>query len=63
MADKEWKAILEDWRKVPARERHQSAESSRVRSHNKGKAGGKEGGQTVRSPAEDDCKESSTAQE
>ena len=63
MAHKEWQAVIEDWRKVPARRRYQSVESSGVRSHNTGKAGGKEGRQTVRSPAEDDCEESSTAQE
>ncbi len=48
MAHKEWQAILEDWRKVPARKGNQGTESSRVRSNDQGKAGRKEEWQAVR---------------
>ena len=48
MAHKEWQAILEDWRKVPARKGDQVAESSRVRSDDQGKAGREEKWQAVR---------------
>ena len=48
MAHKEWQAIVEDWRKVPARKRDQISESSGVRSNNEGQAGRKESWQAVR---------------
>ncbi len=48
MAHKEWQAVVEDWRKVPARKGDQVAESSRVRSNDQGKAGRKEEWQAVR---------------
>ena len=48
MAHKEWQAIVEDWRKVPARRRYQSFKSSRVRSDNEGEEGGEEEWQAVR---------------
>jgi hypothetical protein len=48
MANKVRKAIVEDWRKVPARKRDQVTQSSRVRSHNEGKAGRKESWQAIR---------------
>jgi len=48
MAHKEWQAIVEDWRKVPARKRYQSSKPSRVRSHDEGKAGREEEWQAVR---------------
>ena len=48
MAHKEWQAIVEDWRKVPARRRYQVAQPSRVRSNDEGKAGRKESWQAVR---------------
>ena len=48
MAHKEWQAIVEDWRKVPARRRYQSSKPSRVRSDNEGEEGGEEEWQAVR---------------
>ena len=48
MAHKEWEAIVEDWRKVPAGKRNQGSEPRRVRSNNQGKAGRKESWQAVR---------------
>jgi hypothetical protein len=48
MANKVRKAIVEDWRKVPARERDQVTQPSRVRSHNEGKAGREESWQAIR---------------
>ena len=59
MAHKEWQAILEDWRKVPARRRYQSFKSSRVRSDDEGEEGGEEGGEAVRSTAQTHRKENS----
>ena len=48
MAHKEWQAIVEDWRKVPAGKRDQVTHPVRVRSHNEGKAGREESWQAVR---------------
>lgn len=48
MAHKEWQAIVEDWRKIPAGKRDQVTQPSRVRSNNQGKAGGEESWQAVR---------------
>jgi hypothetical protein len=48
MAHKEWQAIVEDWRKVPARRRYKSIESSRVRSNDEGKAGREESWKAIR---------------
>ena len=48
MAHKEWEAILQDWRKVPARKGNQGAKPGGVRSNDQGKAGGEEGWQAVR---------------
>ena len=48
MAHKEWQAIVEDWRKVPARRRYQSSKPRRVRSDNEGEEGGEEEWQAVR---------------
>ena len=48
MAHKEWQAIVEDWRKVPAGKGDKSVVAGRVRSDDKGKAGRKESGQAVR---------------
>ena len=48
MADKEWKAILENWRKVPANKRNQSVKSSGVCSNDEGEADGEEKWQAVR---------------
>ena len=59
MAHKEWQAILEDWRKVPARRRYQSSKPSRVRSDDEGEEGGEEGGETVCSAAQTHRKENS----
>ncbi len=59
MAHKEWQAILEDWRKVPARRRYQGAKSSRVCSDDEGEEGGEESGEAVRSAAQGHCKENS----
>jgi hypothetical protein len=47
MADKEWQAIVEDWREVSARKRDQVSESSRVRSYDEGETGRKESWQAV----------------
>ena len=47
MAHKEWQAIVEDWGKVPSGKSDKGVVTSRVRSHNKGKAGGEESGQAV----------------
>ena len=48
MAHKEWEAIVQDWRKVPADKRDQSAKSGGIRSNDQGKAGRKESWQAVR---------------
>jgi hypothetical protein len=48
MAHKEWQAIVEDWRKVPADKRNQGVKSSGVRSNDQGKAGREEKWQAVR---------------
>ncbi len=48
MAHKEWQAIVEDWRKVPARKGDQIAKSSRICGYDEGKAGGEEEWQAVR---------------
>ena len=48
MAHKEWQAILEDWRKVPADKRNQGTKPSRVRSNDQGEEGGEEEWQAVR---------------
>jgi hypothetical protein len=48
MAHKEWQAILEDWRKVPANKRNQGVKSSGVRSNDEGEADGEEKWQAVR---------------
>ena len=48
MAHKEWQAILEDWRKVPARRRYQSFKSSRICGYDEGEEGGEEEWQAVR---------------
>ena len=59
MAHKEWQAIVEDWRKVPARKGDQGVESSGVRSNNKSKAGGEESRKAVRSTTQEHRKENS----
>jgi len=59
MADKEWKAILQDWRKVPADKRNQGVKSSGVRSNDQGKAGGEESRKAVRSTTQEHCEEDS----
>ena len=59
MAHKEWQAILEDWRKVPARRRYQSFKSSRICGYDEGEESGEEGGEAVRSTAKTHRKENS----
>jgi len=39
MDNQKWKAIVEDWRKVPARKSNKGVKPRRVRSHDEGKAG------------------------
>ncbi len=51
MADKEWQAIVENRRAVPAGERDQVTQPSRVRSYDEGKEGGEESWQAVRRAA------------
>ena len=48
MAHKEWQAVVEDWRKVPARRRYQSIEPGGVRGDDEGETGGEESWQAVR---------------
>ena len=48
MAHKEWQAIVEDWRKIPAGERDQVTQPSRVRSYDQSKTGREESWQAVR---------------
>jgi len=48
MAHKEWQAILEDWRKIPAGKGHQGTESGRLPRHDTGKTGRQESWQAVR---------------
>ena len=59
MAHKEWEAILQDWRKVPAGKSDQIAKSSGVRSNDQGKAGGEESRKAVRSTTQEHCEEDS----
>ena len=59
MAHKEWQAILEDWRKVPARKGNQGTKPSGVRSNDEGKAGGEESRKAVRSATQEHRKENS----
>ena len=59
MAHKEWEAILQDWRKVPARKGNQGTKPSGVRSNDQGKAGGEESREAVRSAAQGYRKENS----
>jgi hypothetical protein len=49
MANQKWKAIVEDWRKVPAGKSHQSVEPSRVCRYDEGEEGGEEEREAVRS--------------
>ncbi len=48
MAHKEWQAIVEDWRKIPAGKRDQVTQPRRVRSNDQGKAGREESRKAVR---------------
>jgi len=48
MAHKEWQAIVENWRKVPADKRNQGTKSSGVRSNDQGEEGREEEWQAVR---------------
>ena len=59
MAHKEWQAILEDWRKVPARRRYQGAKSSRICGYDEGEEGGEESREAVRSTTQTHRKENS----
>jgi hypothetical protein len=59
MAHKEWEAILQDWRKVPAGKSDQSAKPSGIRSNDQGKASGEEGRKAVRSTTQEHCEEDS----
>ena len=57
VAHKEWQAIVEDWRKVPAGKGDKSVIAGRVRSDDKGKAGRKESGQAVREATQEHSSE------
>ncbi len=48
MADKEWQAIVENRRAIPAGERDQVTQPSRVRSYDQGETSRKESWQAVR---------------